>query len=213
MREPTQALAFTPADHLTSQHIPDHTVMGRKAPRKRTPSHSPRHEETQTLPRGAGRGQGRAPCQGSVPATTAILSWDEADPHHLPWAPHTDEEGQQPQQGGHADPHAPQNSPQGGGTDPLTSFLHTWLEKGGDGHTAPVRDGVCATGPLPAEGYPRPSHPSERGDRPPSAEGSPRLSHSSVWGERILSHPHMAERGGSHTVPLLCGVCDRIPLS
>lgn len=64
-REPTQALEFTPADYLmpsTSQTTP---WWEEKPPPKWIPSHSPRHEETQTLPRGAGRGQGGAPCQGA----------------------------------------------------------------------------------------------------------------------------------------------------
>lgn len=146
-------------------------------------------EGTQTLPRGASRGQGGAPCQGSVPATTTIPSRDGADPHSLPWAAHTGEEGQQTQQRGPTDPHAPQSPPQGGGTEPLTSSRHTWLEGGRSHRPSPCR-GVC-DGTPPAEGHPRPSHPSEKGDgHPTQLRGPPDLHTAQCGGTDSLTASH-----------------------
>lgn len=82
--EPLQALEFIPTDHLTPSTSETTPWWEEKPPTKRILSRSPRHEGTQTLPRGAGRAQGGAPSHGGVPATTTTLSWAGADPQPLP---------------------------------------------------------------------------------------------------------------------------------
>lgn len=147
---------------------------------------------------------------GGVPATTTILSRDGADPHIPFRAPHTEMRRGSSLSRGVPQTLRPLRVPRLAirqeKTHLRTSFLHTWLEEGGEVVTqSQPLNGVRATGPLPADGHPRPSHPSEWGDRPPSAKGSPRPSHSSVWGNGP-SHTLMAEGGGSHSPTPLRGV-------
>lgn len=96
---------------------------------EKPPQSGPRPTRRHRPRGGAGRGQGAAPCQGGP--TTTILSRDGAAPRPLPWAPQAEEEGQQPQQRGPTDPPDPQSPCKAGGTEPLTSFLHTWLQERG----------------------------------------------------------------------------------
>lgn len=138
---------------------------------------------------------GQRPGTSPLPGGHQILSWDAAAPHPLPWAPHTGEEGQQPQQRGPTKAHAPRSPPQGRQILSHPPYIRGWM---GGGHTVPARAGLCVTGLFPDEGHPRASHTSEWGDRPPSAEGSPRRSHSSHGPAHTFTWPREGAVTQSH---------------
>lgn len=169
---------------------------GKKSPPKQTPSHSPRYEETQSLPRGAGRGQGRAPCQGGTKSSPGMRQ-----PHILFRGPHT-----QARRGSSLSRGVPQRlTPLGvpRKADRSSHILPTYVAGWGVVTQSQPVPGYVLRDSSQMRGTPEPHTPQSGGTDPPQLRGPPDA-HTALTDP--LTPSHGRGRGQSHSPTALRGV-------
>lgn len=205
-REPRQAPEFGPADRLTPAHPRPHRG-GKKSPPKEDPVPlTPTRGDTDPARR-SGQRPGMSPLPGGRPRHHHNPpSWHGADPHIPFRGPHTQMRRSSSLSRGVPQTLTPLRIPRKAGEQILShpSYIRGWRE--GEVVTQSQSLTGCVRRDPPADGHPRPSHPSEWGDRPRSAKGSPRPSHSSVWGTDTLTASHGRGRGKPHSPTPLRGM-------